>query len=151
MVVRKQKKAVKFRGRTTHGFGSRKKHRGAGSRGGRGRAGSGKRSGHKKNLFGPTSQKGFTSRKKVISGIVRVLNVGDLTEEKIQRWFKEGKVTKERDFFVVNLTKLGYGKLLGGGSILLRLKIIVPMWSVQAAEKIKAAGGEVISTAVAEA
>ena len=150
-MVRRRKKSIKFRGRTTHGYGSRKKHRGAGSRGGRGRAGSGKRSGHKKNLFGPTNKKGFTSRKKDLLGPLRVINVGDLTEQKVHRWVKEGKAVRNDGAVTINLKQLGYGKLLGAGSTFLKLKIIVPMWSPQAVEKIKAAGGEVISAAVAEA
>ena len=44
----KVKKVRKFRGSHTHGYGSKKKHRGAGSRGGRGMAGSGKRADQKK-------------------------------------------------------------------------------------------------------
>ena len=46
MVVRKAKKVGKYRAKTTHGGGHRKKRTGAGSRGGRGLAGSGKRAGH---------------------------------------------------------------------------------------------------------
>ena len=48
MVVQRKKKVGKYRSHTTHGGGHRKKRRGAGSRGGRGNAGSGKRAGHKK-------------------------------------------------------------------------------------------------------
>src|SRR2546428_2541607 len=39
MVVRKEKKFRKFRGQRSYGYGSHKKHRGGGSRGGRGNAG----------------------------------------------------------------------------------------------------------------
>ena len=48
MVVNKLKKKVKYRGSKTHGCGSMKKRRGAGHRGGRGAAGSGKRGDAKK-------------------------------------------------------------------------------------------------------
>ena len=48
MVVNRRKKVVKYRGHSNHGGGMRKKRRGAGSRGGRGNAGTGKRAGHKK-------------------------------------------------------------------------------------------------------
>ena len=44
----KRKKSRKLRGHKTHGYGSKKKHRGAGNRGGRGMAGTGKRAGQKK-------------------------------------------------------------------------------------------------------
>ncbi len=50
MAINKQKKNVRQRGTKTHGYGSMKKHRGAGHRGGRGNAGSGKR-GDKKRTY----------------------------------------------------------------------------------------------------
>ena len=48
MVINKSKKKLKYRGSKTHGCGSMKKRRGAGHRGGRGAAGSGKRGDTKK-------------------------------------------------------------------------------------------------------
>ncbi|GEM_PF-1132585 len=48
MVVRFRKKVIKRRGSRTYGYGSSKKHRGKGSRGGKGLAGSGKKGQHKK-------------------------------------------------------------------------------------------------------
>ena len=47
MVVRFRKKVVKKRGSRTYGYGSPKKHRGKGSKGGKGKAGVGKKAGHK--------------------------------------------------------------------------------------------------------
>ena len=44
----KRKKVNKYRGSQTHGGGAKKKRRGAGNRGGRGMAGSGKRADQKK-------------------------------------------------------------------------------------------------------
>ena len=64
MPVHKRKKVTKQRGSKTHGWGSMKKHRGAGNRGGRGKAGTGKRADTKKptiiNLFGA---KGYFGKK----------------------------------------------------------------------------------------
>ena len=51
MTLNKRKKATRQRGSKTHGWGSMKKHRGAGNRGGRGRAGSGKRGDAKKPSY----------------------------------------------------------------------------------------------------
>ena len=48
MTYNKRKKNTRMRGGTTHGYGSMKKNRGAGNRGGRGNAGSGKRADSKK-------------------------------------------------------------------------------------------------------
>ncbi len=128
MVVRRRKKRVKKRGSKFHGF-AKKKHRGGGSEGGRRMGGSGKRSAHNKisilreygtEYFGKV---GFTSIKK--RG--KIINIRDLPDEK-----------------EINLTKLGYEKLLGKGNIYRAVKIIVKMTSKQAIEKIKKAGGEVV-------
>ena len=43
------------------------------------------------------------------------------------------------------MKKLGYDKLLGTGKINLKLKINIGSYSARAEEKIKAAGGEIIS------
>jgi len=48
MTTHKNKKVTKYRGSKTHGGGAMKKRRGAGNRGGRGNAGSGKRADSKK-------------------------------------------------------------------------------------------------------
>ncbi len=51
MVVRFRKKVTKKRGSRTYGYGSPKKHRGKGSKGGKGKAGVGKKAGHKAILL----------------------------------------------------------------------------------------------------
>ncbi len=155
MVVHRRKKVGKYRGHTTHGGGHRKKRRGGGSRGGRGRAGSGKRSGHKKNLFGHLGKeggkKGFTSiyqQQKQID----IVNISYFTEERVQQLLQQGKakkeVKKEGDTIVIDVAQLGYGKVLGAGSVdqklKSKLKFIAPSWSKQAEEKIKAAGGMIV-------
>ena len=48
MSVNKRKKSTRMRGKKTHGYGSKKKHRGHGNRGGSGMGGSGKRADSKK-------------------------------------------------------------------------------------------------------
>jgi len=133
MTVNKRKKFVRFRGSKTHGWGSMKKHRGAGNRGGRGMAGSGKRADTKKptiikeygyqNYFG---KHGFSRPQKVIKEI-KTINVGDLKFEKIE----------------VNLSELGYGKLLGKGKPDKGYTVIVKSCSNLAKEKIEKSGGSV--------
>lgn len=150
MVVHRRKKVGKYRGHTTHGGGHRKKRRGGGSRGGRGRAGSGKRSGHKKNLFGPLGKeggkKGFTSIYQQQKQ-VEIVNISAFTEERVRDLVQQGKAKKEGDTIVIDITQLGYGKVLGTGSVdqklKSKLKFIAPSWSKQAEEKIKAAGGAI--------
>ncbi len=137
MVVHRRKKVVKYRGSVTHGGGSRKKRRGAGSRGGRGRAGTGKRAGHKKNVkgFPALGRKGFTSRQRVGRKLL-VINVGDL-EKKIRKGkIKEGEL--------IDLASQGVDKLLGAGKVGSKLKVKVLSFSRQAEEKIRKAGGEIV-------
>ncbi|MEK6969682.1 MAG: uL15m family ribosomal protein [Nanoarchaeota archaeon] len=146
MVVKKRKKVGRYRGKGsgTHGGGARKKRRGAGSRGGRGRAGSGKRAGHKK--YGIVlGSRGFTSKSTTPAS--KALNVGTFTDNFVHKWMDAGKITKEGQFYLVDLAKLGYTKLLGTGNTSFKLKIKVSSCSPQAAEKIEAAGGEIILAA----
>lgn len=144
MVVNKRKKVGKYRGHTTHGGGHRKKRRGAGSRGGRGNAGTGKRASHK--IAGRISKlgaKGFTSKK--AKSVFKTVNVGWFTNERLNKLVNEGKAVKEGDCFNLDLSKLKYDKLLGTGKISLKIKVMVSQCSKLAAEKIKVAGGEVVS------
>jgi len=145
MVTNKAKKVTKYRAHTTHGGGHRKKRRGAGSRGGRGNAGSGKRAGQKvagikESRLGRT---GFKPRRDAKA--IKTVAVGYFTSDRIEKLLKSEKVTKEGDFVLLDLKKLGYDKLLATGSIKNKLKIKVSQFSARAAEKVKAAGGEIIS------
>lgn len=146
MVVRRKKKCVKLRGKTTHGYGSMKKNRGAGNRGGRGMAGSGKKADQKKpniwknkKYFG---KHGF--KKKGIKEEIKQVNILFL-EENIEVLEAAGKITKENDVYIVDLEKIGYNKLLSIGKVTKKFRITVPYASNGAIEKIKNAGGEVIT------
>jgi large subunit ribosomal protein L15 len=144
MVVRRKKKNVKQRGGTTHGWGSMKKHRGAGNRGGRGLAGSGKKADHlkpslwkNKKYFG---KHGF--KKKGIKKKINAINILCI-EQNLESLEKSGKIAKENDVYVVDLDKIGYNKLLGSGKPTKKFKITVSYASKGAVEKIKTAGGEI--------
>ncbi len=143
MVTYKTKKVSKYRGSSNHGGGMRKKRRGAGSRGGRGNAGSGKRAGQ--NKAGLKNFKlgsiGFRPRREVV--VTRTINVGDLTSAKLKVWVGEGKATTEGAGFSVDLGKLGYTKLLGAGDAAVKLSVTIPSCSASAQEKVKAKGGQV--------
>ncbi len=126
MTTRFKKKVRKWRGRTSHGWGAKKKHRGGGSQGGRGMGG-----GHKHKYSWVTSKcpdyfgyKGFYSKKKKPSTI----NIGDIER------MKESEL---------DLKKLGYDKLLGKGKITRAVVVTVGTCSKQAREKIEKAGGKV--------
>jgi len=146
MPVNKSKKFGKYRGHTTHGGGHRKKRRGAGSRGGRGNAGTGKRAGQKKAGMAPklgVLTSGFTPRGREFKS-KQSINLSELSSIKLDLWVAEKKATKQGDAYVVDLTKLGYQKLLGTGSINLKLQVTVNKVSKLALEKLEKAGGKVV-------
>ncbi|PIN73428.1 50S ribosomal protein L15 [Candidatus Woesearchaeota archaeon CG10_big_fil_rev_8_21_14_0_10_45_16] len=146
MVVRRRKKVTKYRAHTTHGGGSRKKRRGAGSRGGRGNAGTGKRAGHKKagqhRIFG---KDGFRPRRTVSP--LKAVNVSYFTPQRCESLVKSGKITKESDVYVIDLVKLGFGRLLGAGDLTVKLTVQSGHLTGKAVEKIQAAGGSVPESA----
>ena len=130
MTVKKGKKSNKLRGSRYHGYGT-KKHRGAGNRGGRGMAGSGKRADHKKQtifkLFGTSyfGKHGFKRPTRKIK-VVNAINIMDLPKQT-----------------TLNLTELGFNKLLGKGTPTMKHEIIVAAYSKKAKEKIEKAGGKI--------
>ena len=144
MVVNKRKKNSRQRGSHTHGWGAKKKHRGAGNRGGRGMAGSGKRADTRKpsiwkeEYFG---KHGFIKKGAVekINGI----NIKEI-EEKFDKLAKSKAITKEGDAYAIDISKIGCNKLLGSGNITRKYKIKARYASKGVIEKIKEAGGEII-------
>lgn len=146
MVVRKKKKVTKYRGSKTHGGGSMKKRRGAGHRGGRGNAGSGKRGDAKKpSYWKETPAKGFFSQ---TSG-PNTINVGHL-DSMLDTLVAQGKASQKADVFTVNLDVLKVSKLLGSGIVRKKIMVTVEAASPKALEKIAALGGKVEETAVVQ-
>ena len=133
MPVNKRKKSSRRFGNTTHGYGSMKKNRGAGNRGGRGMAGSGKRADQKKptilKLYGNAyfGKHGFHSvnRKKL-----KTINIEEI-EKNFDKLIKDG---------VIDLKN--YDKVLGKGKITKKAKIICKFFTKTAKEKIEKIGGE---------
>ncbi len=143
MTVNKRKKNSRQRGSWTHGWGSKKKHRGAGHRGGRGNAGSGKRGDAKKPSFNIKEyfgKNGFKPRKK--KPLLTTINISKL-ELMLDYLLEQGKIKKEKDLFVVSLTELGFDKLLGTGKVTKKMDITVDFASQKAIAKIESAGGKV--------
>ncbi len=128
-MVRKDKKTKAFRGLHTHGHGNKKKWRGGGSRGGRGDAG---KYHHKKTWairWGEVNvKKGFTS---IGRKTKKTINVGDI----------EG-IADGNDS--INLSGLGYDKVLGSGRIEKAIKVEAAEFSKAAKEKIEKAGGQAV-------
>jgi len=134
------RKIRKKRGSRTHGYGRVGQHRCHGSKGyrkaGRHKAGWSYVLRYEPDYFG---KKGFTSPKS-LKQKVNVMNVGKLDEiaSKFATEKEEGK-------FFINLESLGYTKLLGTGKVTKPLIVKVPSCSNSAAEKIKGAGGQILT------
>jgi len=147
MTVNKNKKVRKQRGYSSHGYGARKKHRGAGSRGGRGMAGSGRRADQKKptilNIYGPDYFKKTGFKSKVVRHI-KPINIEAL-EQMFDELLASKKIKEEKGFYVINLEDIGFNKLLGKGKASKKFMIHATAASAKAAEKIRALGGDVIT------
>ena len=70
------------------------------------------------------------------------LNVGDLSQI-IERLAEIGIAEREGDLYRVDLSKIGYSRLLGGGSVDRKMHVIVEYATPKAVEKIEAVGGTV--------
>jgi large subunit ribosomal protein L15 len=126
----KLRKIRKTRGSRTQGYGRIGQHRDAGSRGNR-KVGRHKHLWSKvtnqtENYFGKS---GFTSPK-ALHTKVHTINLKQLAE------FAQNQLA-------VNLTEMGFTKLLGAGKVTKPINVIVPACSAAAEEKIKAAGGKI--------
>ncbi|UCG44665.1 MAG: uL15 family ribosomal protein [Candidatus Bathyarchaeota archaeon] len=144
----KLRKTRKMRGSRTHGYGQIGQHRKGGGKGG-GKAGRNKimRAGkdgwtyairHKPNYFG---KKGFTSAQS-LKHEPRLINVGRL-EDLVDRLILEEKMEKRKGTAVLDLTKLGYDKLLGMGNLTKPFIIKIASHSEAAARKVEKAGGQI--------
>lgn len=143
-MARKRKKLVRYRGSKTHGCGSMKKRRGAGNRGGRGNAGSGKKADGKKPSFWGGLNKGrnpdhmgFTSPTAITYETINIGHLSSIAETLV----KHGQALRQGDSIVINMRELGIEKLLGSGKVSHKLKIGVQMASPKAKEKVEQAGG----------
>lgn len=143
MVVRRVKKHKKYRGHRTY-HGTHKKWRGGGSRGGRGKAGLHKHKWSYAVKYAPShfGKRGFmrpvTSARKLKSINVQQLEkiLGKLLQQKIAE--QEGESIK------INLKKIGYGKVLGGGKISTPIIVEAKHFSKSATKKIEEAGGKAV-------
>ena len=132
-------KAKKMRGNHTHGRG-KKAGRGAGLKGGRGRAGANKHrylmlqllgGKHEHTAAKPWGRIGFKYRSRDGNPKPESVNVGDL------HLLYAGKSD-------IDLTAAGIGKLLGSGNVAGKFTVKVESASAGAIEKVKAAGGSVV-------
>ncbi|MBN1386766.1 uL15 family ribosomal protein [Candidatus Woesearchaeota archaeon] len=143
MVVNKRSKKSRQRGSHTHGWGAMKKHRGAGNRGGRGMAGTGKRGDAKKpSIWKDKDYFGRHGFKQKNQEKISAINIAFI-EEKFQKLLAGGIVKEVDGSFMINLADMKCNKLLGVGMPTRRYRISAKYASRSAVEKIGSAGGEV--------
>ncbi len=131
-------KRRKLRGSTTAGRGYGKRARKAGNRGGRGRAGGGKRG--QQNMMSIRAHEhrySLSLEKKV------PLNLNNI-ERKIDSLKKAGTLEIKDDKIIINLKKLGYSKVCGRFGKAKPKIIVYGTASERARNEILSAGGEVV-------
>jgi large subunit ribosomal protein L15 len=142
MTATRRKKSTKFRAHTTHGWGSMKKRRGAGNRGGRGMAGTGKRAAQKKQSilkeFGNAyfGKHGFKTPASKLKNKIKTINIGYINSK------LDILGTKKGDTYIIDLSK--FDKILARGDLTNKVEITCKSFSTKAAEKIESLGGKVV-------
>ena len=144
MVIRRERKFRKFRGQRSYGFGSHKKHRGGGSRGGRGGAGLHKHKWSYIVKFEPDhfGKVGFKRPVKSVEEI-NAVNLKQL-DQIAEKLLKEKIAEKEEEKIKIDVSKLGFQKVLGSGKLTRPLIIEAKYFSKQAIKKIEESGGKVV-------
>lgn len=135
-------KRSKYRGSRTCGGGTHKNRRGAGNRGGRGRAG------HRDHRFSHfllygeihNGKDGFFNK---TSREDRTLSIGQL-DQLADTLLSEGKASRDGDTIIIDVNQIGIDKILGNGKITLKMDITARSFSAQAKSKIEAMGGKAL-------
>jgi len=143
-MIRRTRKIRKMRGSRTVGGGCSKKRRGAGHRGGRGNAGLHKSKWTWTVKYDPKhfGKYGF---KRPPRSILKFNTVNlDYLDEKSEELVKQGLAQSKNGAIEIDITDLGYNKVLGKGRVNRPLVIKSPKFSSLAIQKIEEAGGEVI-------
>ena len=127
----KLRKIRKFRGTRTIGYGRVGQHRDSGSKGNR-------KVGRHKHLWSKvvTSEPNYFGKHGFVS---------PQSKHRIEKTINLHKLDQLASGTEINLTKLGYTKLLGTGKLTKALTVQVPAASKSAAQKIQAAGGKLIT------
>ncbi|MBN2735288.1 MAG: 50S ribosomal protein L15 [Methanomicrobiaceae archaeon] len=136
-------KRSKYRGSRTCGGGTHKNRRGAGNRGGRGRAG------HRDHRFSHflllgevhNGKHGFVNK---TGNSNKVIDVGDL-DQILDALVLRGVVTVEGDVFVIDAEQIGINKILGGGKVTHKMNITAEAFSETAKAKVEEMGGQLLT------
>ncbi|HOB59758.1 MAG TPA: uL15m family ribosomal protein [Methanoregulaceae archaeon] len=135
-------KRSKYRGSRTCGGGTHKNRRGAGNRGGRGRAGHRDHRFSHYLLYGEihNGKDGFYNQ---TARIMRVISVGEI-DQMAPSLLAGGKATREGDTITLHADQIGIDKILGSGKVTLKMNITARAFSAQAKIKIEAMGGQAL-------
>jgi large subunit ribosomal protein L15 len=134
-------KRSKYRGSRTCGGGTHKNRRGAGNRGGRGRAGINAHHFVKwyKEMGGPVFGKnGFSNSSQTT---VTVIDVG-IIDQIIPSLLAQGIAKNEGNIIVINTADIGIEKVLGSGKVTKKMNISAQAFSESAKAKIEKMGGK---------
>jgi large subunit ribosomal protein L15 len=143
MTTNHRKKGSRHRGSWTHSHGEKKKHRGAGSRGGRGNAGSGKRGDAKKPSFWKiANREGGSGFKNPTTKAVKVITIAQLNQF-VAKSVASGKLQANEKGYSIDLGALGFDKLLATGNPAYAFTITVDKATPKAVEKIEGSKGSV--------
>jgi large subunit ribosomal protein L15 len=130
---RRKAKRVKMRGRKTAGWGSKKKRRNAGSRGGVGFCGMFDHKAVWRIKYDPNriGKHGFKSlKKRAIKADIKAINLRDIN-----------RLTDKAE---IDLTNFGFEKVLAGGTLTRPITIKAKAFSEKAIKKIEASGGKAV-------
>ena len=133
-------KRSKYRGSRTCGGGTNKNRRGAGNRGGRGRAG------HRDHRFSHYLLSGEIHNGKCgffnqTSRVQATISIGELDSIAISL-VADGKATRDGDAVLIHADQIGIDKILGSGKVTLKMNVTAKSFSAQAKSKIEAMGGQ---------
>jgi large subunit ribosomal protein L15 len=145
MVVRRTKKILKRRGQRSPGYGSQKKHRGSGSRGGTGKSGLHKHKRATSIKYYPDhfGKRGF-KRPPAIAKKPRAINLSEL-DQMLESLLEQKKITKEKGYYLVDLAAVGYDRLLGTGRITHKITVQAKHFSSVALKKLEEAGCKAVT------
>jgi large subunit ribosomal protein L15 len=132
------RKTRKFRGSRTHGWGQIGQHRASGHKGGLGKSGLHKHLYSTLLKFDPDHFGHDSTHPPHPNIIKKWASVRDLDD----LFAKHGKLEGNRK--LIDLTSLGYNKLLGGGQVKNAYLVKVEQYTASAEDKIKKVGGEVL-------
>ncbi len=137
-------KRSKYRGSRTCGGGTHKNRRGAGNRGGRGRAG------HRDHRFTHfllagevhNGKNGFISIAKPVDDVI---DIGDI-DQAIPDLVSMGYAMMDGDTVSLDASQIGIDKVLGGGRVTRKMQITARAFSEQAKAKIEGLGGQALTS-----